>query len=67
MKGYTHSWKKIAASIPISLGSDLITQQIVHLWKPLNKFKKHMTKVSLPVGYTLISKELLTQETTAYF
>ena len=45
----------------ISLGSGLIIQQIVHLLKLLNKFEKHVTKVSLPVGYILISKKLFTQ------
>ena len=41
--------------------SGLIIQQIVHLLKLLNKFEKHVTKVSLLAGYTLISKKLLTQ------
>ena len=33
----------------------------VHILKLLNKFEKHVTKVSLPVGFILISKKLLTQ------
>ena len=41
-------------SIILSLG--LSTQQIVHILKSLNKFKNPVIKVSLSVGYTLISK-----------
>ena len=59
---YIFFWKKITVSIPISLVSGLIIQQIVNLVKLLNKFEKHVRKVSF-----LISKKLLTQETTTHF